>query len=358
MPVNRDDVLNALRQIIDPDLHRDIVSLGFVQDLAIDGPRVSFRIVLTTPACPVKGEMERLAREFVGALPGVETVEVTMDARTTHAAVQSADFLPGVKNSIAVSSGKGGVGKSTVSVNLAVALARTGAEVGLLDADIYGPNIPIMLGAQGEQLYADENKKIIPLEKYGVRFVSMGYFVNPDEPLVWRGPMLHSAIRQLLADVKWGALDYFIIDLPPGTGDAQLSITQLLSLSGAVIVTTPQDVALADARKGLAMFGKVNVPVLGIVENMAFFCCPNCGHESAIFGSDGGRRLAEKSGVPLLGRIPLETSVREGGDAGTPVTIADPEGPVARAFQEAAERLAQRVSIVNLAAESAETLPS
>lgn len=349
MAITQEQVLDALRQIMDPDLHRDIVSLGFVQDIEINDSTVNFRIVLTTPACPVKAQMEQMAREYVGRIPGVRTVNVQMDAQTIHSHMQTADFLPQVRNSIAVSSGKGGVGKTTVSVNLAVALAATGARVGLLDADIYGPNVPIMMGAQDDAIYADANKKIVPLERYGVKFISMGFFVDPDEPVVWRGPMLHSAIRQLLAEVAWGELDYFIIDLPPGTGDAQLSITQLLSLSGAVIVTTPQDVALADARKGLAMFDKVNVPVLGIVENMSYFCCPNCGHEFHIFGSEGGSRVAEKYNVPLLGRIPLETAIREGGDIGQPVTAANPDSPVAKAFRETAERLAQQVSIVNLA---------
>src|SRR6266704_3345489 len=269
-------VLDALRQIKDPNLHKDIVTLGFIKDLKIEGGEVSFRIVLTTPACPVKAEMESAAHEYVSAIPGVQSVKVTMDAEVPKGrGIGDKVSVPGVKNIIAVSSGKGGVGKSTVAVNLAVSLALDGARVGLMDADVYGPNVPIMLGASQARPEVEENK-LIPVEAYGVKLISMAVLQPGDKPLIVRGPILHGLVKQFLSDVKWGELDYLIVDMPPGTGDVQLSLAQLVPVQGAVLVTTPQEVAMADVRKAFNMFEQVHIPVLGIVENMSYFVCPNC----------------------------------------------------------------------------------
>ena len=343
--LNEQLILDSLRQIKDPDLHKDIVALGFVRDLEIDGGNVSFRIVLTTPACPVKAEMESAAKEIVTALPGVTSVAVTMDAEVPKGrGLGEKLVIEGVRNIIAVSSGKGGVGKSTVAVNLAVSLALNGARVGLMDADVYGPNIPIMLGASDARPEVEVNK-LIPIEAFGVKFMSMALLQPGDKPMIVRGPILHGLVKQFLSDVKWGELDYLIVDMPPGTGDVQLSLAQLVPVQGAVLVTTPQNVAVADVRRALRMFETVAIPVLGIVENMSYFIAPDTGTRYNIFGEGGGQRLAETYHVPFLGAVPLGIEVREGGDKGVPVVVSQPDSPQAQAFRKVTEEVARQVSI-------------
>src|SRR6059036_467487 len=342
---NENIVLDALRQIKDPDLHKDIVTLGFIKDLSITNGNVSFRIVLTTPACPVRDEMKNAARELVSAIPGVQSVRVTMDAEVPKGrGLGDKVTVEGVRNIIAVSSGKGGVGKSTVAVNLAVALALDGARVGLMDADVYGPNVPIMLGVDRERPEVDVNK-LIPVEAYGVKLISMAILQPGDKPMIVRGPILHGLVKQFLSDVKWGELDYLIVDMPPGTGDVQLSLAQLVPVQGAVLVTTPQDVAVADVRRALRMFETVAIPILGIIENMSYFVAPDTGRRYNIFGEGGGARLAEMYHVPLLGTIPLGMEVREGGDKGVPVVVSHPESAQSLAFRRVAEEVARYVSI-------------
>jgi ATP-binding protein involved in chromosome partitioning len=338
-------VLDALRTIIDPDLRKDIVTLGFVRDLAINGGDVSFRVVLTTPACPVKEEMEGMAREAVRVLPGVANVNVTMDAEVPQGrGIKNNIAIPGVRNIIAVSSGKGGVGKSTVAVNLAVALALDGASVGIMDADVYGPNVPLMLGTGYGQPEVVGNQ-LQPIQAHGIKMISMAVLVPPDKPMILRGPMLHGVVRQFLSDVNWGELDYLIVDMPPGTGDVQLSLAQLVPVQGAVLVTTPQEVSLSDVRRAVKMFEQVNVPVLGVVENMSYFIAPDTGTKYEIFGKGGGQKLAEEYGLNLLGQIPMGIEVREGGDNGSPVVVSAPESPQAAAFRKVAEEVARQVSI-------------
>ena len=343
--VTEADVYGALAQVKDPDLHKDIVRLGFVKDLKIEGGAVSFRVVLTTPACPVREQLQEQSRAAVAALPGVESVSVTMDAEVPKGRGFGEKLnVEGVRNIVAVSSGKGGVGKSTVAVNLAVSLARDGARVGLMDADVYGPNVPMMLGVANERPQINVNK-LVPLEAHGIRLMSMAVLKPGDEPMIVRGPILHGLVRQFLQDVQWGELDYLIVDMPPGTGDVQLSLAQLVPVQGAVLVTTPQEVALADVRRALRMFEAVNVPVLGVVENMSYFVAPDTGTRYNIFGEGGGRRLSEEYGVPFLGAIPLGMKVREGGDSGVPVVISDPDSPQAESFRRVAEEVARQVSI-------------
>ena len=338
-------ILDALRQIQDPDLHKDIVTLGFIKDLKIEGGAVSFRIVLTTPACPVKEEMEGAAKELVSALPGVQSVSVKMDAEVPKGrGIGDKVSVPGVRNIIAVSSGKGGVGKSTVAVNVAVSLALDGARVGLMDMDVYGPNVPIMLGASEARPEVDVNK-LIPIEAYGVRIMSMAFLQPGDKPMIVRGPILHGLVKQFLSDVKWGELDYLVVDMPPGTGDVQLSLAQLVPVQGAVLVTTPQDVAIADVRRALRMFETVAIPILGVVENMSYFIAPDTGNRYDIFGAGGGEKLAAMYGVPFLGSIPLGIGVREGGDKGVPIVVSQPDSPHAQAFRHVAEEVARQVSI-------------
>lgn len=343
--VTEEAVLNSLRTIIDPDLRKDIVTLGFVRDLIINGGDVGFRIVLTTPACPVKEEMEGMAREAVRVLPGVANVEVTMDAEVPQGrGIKNNVAIPGVKNIIAVSSGKGGVGKSTVAVNLAVALALDGANVGLMDADVYGPNVPLMLGATGTQPEVQGNQ-LIPAKAHGIKMISMALLVPPDKPMILRGPMLHGVVRQFLSDVNWGDLDYLIVDMPPGTGDVQLSLAQLVPVQGAVLVTTPQEVSLSDVRRAVKMFEQVNVPVLGVIENMSYFIAPDTGNRYDIFGKGGGQKLADEYNLNFLGEVPLGMEVREGGDKGVPVVVSAPGSPQAAAFRKVAEEVARQVSI-------------
>src|SRR5262245_20128882 len=342
--ITKDTILAALRAVKDPDLHRDIVSLDFVKDLEIDGSDVRFRLVLTTPACPVKEKLEQEAREAVQGIPGIRRVEVRLEAEVPKGrGVGGKQSVPGIRNIIAVSSGKGGVGKSTVAVNLAAALARTGARVGLLDTDVYGPNVPIMIGLDQEP--QTRGNKLIPLEAYGMKVMSLGFLNRGDRPVVWRGPMLHSAVRQFLYDVEWGDLDYLVVDMPPGTGDAQLSLAQLVPVQGAVLVTTPQEVAMADVRKAFNMFEQVQIPVLGIVENMSYFICSNCKEQHFIFGEGGGQQLAERFNTTLLGKIPISTGIREAGDIGIPIVVGAPESEQALAFKQIAEKVAAQVSI-------------
>lgn len=345
--VDQSAVLDALRAVKDPDLHRDIVSLGFVKDLAVRAGQVSFTIELTTPACPVKDAMREQARAAVSQVPGVTGVEVTMTAavRTARNVESGQAPIPGIKNVVAVGAGKGGVGKTTLAVNLAAALSRLGSRVGIIDGDIYGPNIPIMLGLQSP-LMAEDNK-IVPAEKYGMKVVSMGFLTNDDSPVIWRGPMLHTVIRQFFHDVLWGELDYLVVDMPPGTGDVALSLSQTVPVAGAIVVTTPQEVSLADSRRAVRMYQKLGIPVLGLVENMSYFICPNCEHESDIFGRGGGERTAEAMQVPFLGRVPIYEPIRRGGDEGHPLVISEPDSPAALAFLHAAEQTAAQVSIAS-----------
>jgi ATP-binding protein involved in chromosome partitioning len=347
MAVEAASVLEALKVVQDPDLHRDIVSLGFVKDLRISSGRVSFAIELTTPACPVKDQMRDQARAAVMTLPGVSEVDVQMTAQVRQATLGDGARapLPGVKNIIAVGAGKGGVGKTTVAVNLALALARSGSKVGMIDGDIYGPNVPIMLGLK-TQLTTD-GEKIIPAEKHGLQVISMGFMTGDDAPIIWRGPMLHGALQQFFREVRWEGLDYLVIDMPPGTGDVALSLSQTVPVAGAIVVTTPQLVSLADSRRAVAMYRKLNIPTLGVVENMSYYVCRKCGDEADIFGHGGGEQIAAELKVPFLGRIPIYQPIREGGDSGVPVVVSEPESAASRAFVAAAERAAAQVSIAS-----------
>jgi ATP-binding protein involved in chromosome partitioning len=370
--VTQEAVLNVLRTIQDPDLMKDIVSLGFVTKSDVSGGSVDVVINLTTPACPVKDQMKAEAERKLRALPGVTEVKVAMTAEVRGASGPPRDLAPGVRHFVAVSSGKGGVGKSTVTVNLAVALAQTGARVGILDCDVYGPDIPMMMGLTGEP--EAQGKRLIPKVRYGVKTMSIGYLIPDDKPVIWRGPMVHKLIEQFLGDVDWGQLDYLLVDMPPGTGDAQLSLAQIVPLSGGVLVTTPQAVSTFDVAKAVAMFNQVHVDILGIVENMAGYVvrgrvegarpgaqvvlATGSGEETAtigldgwfetvvnIFGAGGAEKLSQRYNFPVLGRIPLNPVVRVGGDAGDPVVISDPDSPVTRAFKDVAGKLAQRLAI-------------
>jgi ATP-binding protein involved in chromosome partitioning len=345
MPVSEAAVLDALRAVRDPDLHKDIVALKFVKNLQIDDSRVAFTIELTTPACPVKDQMRDQARAAVLQVPGVSAVDVQMTAQVRSAA--AADLgktpVPGVKNVIAVGAGKGGVGKTTVAVNLALALSKMGSRVAIIDGDIYGPNVPIMLGIT-TQLSTD-GQKIVPAEQYGLQLVSMAFLTSDDSPVIWRGPMLHGVIQQFFREVRWDAIDYLVVDMPPGTGDVALSLSQTVPVAGSVVVTTPQVVSVADTRRAVRMYQKLNVPTLGLIENMSHFVCPSCRHESDIFGKGGGESLAAELGIPFLGRIPLYEPIRRGGDTGVPITVGEPNSPAAEAFRAAAERLAAQISI-------------
>ncbi|MBE3087554.1 MAG: Mrp/NBP35 family ATP-binding protein [Chloroflexi bacterium] len=334
--ISVEKILAALGKVQEPELHKDLVTLNMVRDLEIKGEAVSFTILLTTPACPLKGSIEKAARQAALTVPGVKIVNIKMDANIpADGRMRGLLQLP-VRNAIAVASGKGGVGKSTVSANLAVALAQAGARVGLMDADIYGPNIPTMMGIH--EIPATKENKLIPAEAYGVKLMSMGFLVKPGQPLIWRGPMLNSAIRQFLSDVEWGELDYLIIDLPPGTGDVPLSLAQTLPLSGVVIVTLPQAVSLEDASRALEMFRTLEVPILGVIENM----------RGEFFGSGGGEDLARVAKVPFLGALPMEQSVRIGGDTGEPVVASRPDSDAAKALKSIAEQVAARVSVTAL----------
>lgn len=349
MSITREAINEALSQVMEPDLGKDLVTLNMIKDLNVEGKKVSFTVVLTTPACPLKDHIRNACINAVHHLVDSSAeVEVNLEANVTSIRDEKAEILPGVRNTIAIASGKGGVGKSTIAANLAVALASSGARVGLVDTDVYGPSIPTMFGCLDERPVISEQKKIIPLERYGVKLLSMGFLVDPREAVVWRGPMVTSAVRQFLSDAEWGELDYLVMDLPPGTGDVQLTIVQTIPLTGAVIVSTPQEVALADARKGVAMFRQVDVPVLGMVENMAYFTPPELpDRKYYLFGQGGARRLAEELNVPFLGEVPIEEPLREGGDRGNPIVASKDESPAKNALNEMAEVVAQQVALRN-----------
>jgi ATP-binding protein involved in chromosome partitioning len=340
-------VLEVLKSVRFPGLSRDIVSFGFVKDLAVGGGNVSFRLEVQTSSPRAAEEIQRDATEKLRSLPGVNAVTIRLDVREPAPAPPrgavgvpppDASLLPEVRFKIAVASGKGGVGKSTVAANLALALSRLGSQVGLMDSDIYGPSQQMMMGID-EKPFINEANQIVPVERFGVRVMSLGFLMDVDQPVIWRGPMVMKAVEQFLGDVAWGKLDFLVVDMPPGTGDAQLTLTQKIQLSGAVIVTTPQDVALIDARKGLAMFQKVNVPVLGIIENMSFYVCKKCGHREEIFKHGGGKQTAKKLNVPFLGEIPIDPKVAIGGDSGVPIVAAEPKSPVTEAFLSIAEAI-------------------
>jgi ATP-binding protein involved in chromosome partitioning len=344
--LTNDAVLDALKVIQDPDLHKNIVSLGFVKNIVITGADVALTIELTTPACPVKDELKTQAETVLRTLT-TGTVSVTMTSNVaSRQAVPTPKVLYGVRNTIAVASGKGGVGKSTVAVNLAVALAMEGARVGLIDCDIYGPSIPMMMNITDKPKLRGQHLE--PLEKFGVKVMSIGFLVDPSQAVIWRGPMASGAVKQFISDVYWGELDYLIFDLPPGTGDIQLTLVQQIPLTGAVIVTTPQEISLADARKGMAMFQKVNVPLLGLIENMSYFVCSHCGERENIFDAGGGRRAAKEMNIPFLGEIPIDTKLRIGGDIGRPLVESDPWSPQAQVILGIARQLAAQISITNL----------
>ncbi len=350
--MTKEEIIKVLGKIEDPDLHKDIVSLGFVKKVNITDHKVDVEIQLTTPACPVRDEMKVQAVEEIRKLGFIGDVNVVMSSQVvTHNNQIREQILPGVKNTIAVASGKGGVGKSTIAVNLAASLALDGARVAIVDADVYGPSLPLMLGVteKPETQQIDEKRfKIYPVEKFGIKMMSIGFLVDTETPMIWRGPMASGAMKQFLTDVIWDELDYMILDMPPGTGDVQLTVVQTIPLTGAVIVTTPQDVSLADVRRGVRMFEKVNVPILGVIENMSYFVCSHCGHREEIFSHGGGKKTAEKFGVPFLGEIPLYTPIRIGGDIGKPIVLMEPESEQAQIIQSVARRLAARISITNM----------
>jgi ATP-binding protein involved in chromosome partitioning len=341
-------VIEALRSVIDPELHKDIVTLGMAKNIQVRDGAVSLLVTLTTPACPLRETIEKDVRAAVAKVPGVSSVEVKFDAQVPEAKrTQDKAPIAGVKNLIAVASGKGGVGKTTVAVNLAIALRNMGAAVGLLDADVYGPNVPVMLGTS-EQPKALDERTIIPVQAYGLKAISMGLLNPGDKPLIWRGPMLHSVMQQFLRNVRWGQLDYLVVDLPPGTGDVQLSLIQSVAVSGAVIVTTPSIVALTDVRKAVEMFRQVNVEILGVVENMSYFSCPHCQGRIDVFGHGEGARMAQNFGLSFLGEIEIDPQIRIGGDTGKPVASLGEDAPGAKSIYAMARNMAARLSVVNL----------
>jgi len=343
MPISKDSALAALRKVMDPELHRDLVSLDMVKDLAVDGTAVSLKVELTTPACPLK---DTIGKDVEAALKaaGATSVKIAWGAQVRSApGVAQGQIAPGVKNIILVGAGKGGVGKSTVAINLAVSLAQSGAKVGILDADIYGPSVPILTGLT-ERPTSVDGKSISPLHAHGISVMSIGFLIDPDQALIWRGPMATGALLQLLRDVDWGELDYLVLDLPPGTGDIPLTLAQNVKAAGVVLVSTPQDVALADVIRAKLMFDKVNIPVLGLVENMSAFICPHCQHETAIFDKGGARKAAEKMGIRFLGEVPIDLAIRQGGDQGVPVCAGAPDSPQAKAFAAVAGNVAGAVS--------------
>jgi ATP-binding protein involved in chromosome partitioning len=342
--VTQEQVLSALRGVQDPDLHKDIVTLGFVKEVHIAAGEVDFTVELTTPACPVKDQMKEQAEQLVAALPGVTAARAKMTADVRARGGFGRQAITGIRNILAVGAGKGGVGKSTTAVNLAIALQRKGARVGLMDADVYGPNIPQMLGIVGQPDVTEE-KRILPPEAYGIKVISMGMLVPPDQAIIWRGPMLHSAVQQFMRDVEWGELDYLVVDLPPGTGDVAISMAQSVPMAGAVVVTTPQGVSISDVRKAVGMFRQLNIPVLGVVENMNTFACPHCKEHTDIFGHGGGERMAQDLSIPFLGGVPIDVRVRTGGDEGQPIVAVAPESAAGAAFIDVAGKVAAQISI-------------
>jgi ATP-binding protein involved in chromosome partitioning len=345
MTITKEAILAALSKVQEPELHKDLVTLNMIRELQIKDEIVSFTIMLTTPACPLRGQIEKEAKQAVMSVEGVKSVDIKWDSDVPNDGRMRGLVKMPIRNAIAVGSGKGGVGKSTVSVNIAVALAQSGARVGLMDADIYGPNVPTMLGV--EKLPPPQGPRLIPAQAYGIKMISMGLLVKPGQPLIWRGPMLNSAIRQFLGDVEWGELDYLIVDLPPGTGDASLSLAQALPLSGAVIVTLPQLVSLEDASRGLNMFRTLEVPILGIIENMSYLDLPD-GTRMDIFGSGGGEQLAQSTQANFLGKIPIDQNVRIGGDSGKPILVSHPDSAAANALREIAQKIAAQISVAAL----------
>jgi ATP-binding protein involved in chromosome partitioning len=340
-------VLDALKRVADPDLGVDLVTLKYVKDkdITIEGGRVAVAVEMATPSPSKREAVAARVKEVIAALPGVEDVQVATRfvVKSVSAPEHGKPPLPGVKNVIAVGAGKGGVGKTTVSVNLAVALSKCGAKVGVLDADIYGPNVPIMLGLQAE--LKTDGKRIRPAEKYGLQIVSMGFLTQDDSPVIWRGPMLHSAIQQFCREVAWTDLDYLVVDMPPGTGDVALSLSQTVPAAGAIVVTTPQQVSLADSRRAVRMYQKLNIPTLGLVENMSFYECTNCHHHADIFGHGGGEQIAEQLAIPFLGRLPLYQPIRVGSDRGIPLVIAEPDSAGTRAFMDVAEATMAQLAV-------------
>ncbi len=346
--ITETQVLDALSKVMDPELNKDLVSLNMIRDILIEENNVRFSLILTTSACPLKKEIEESARTAVETIEGIGTVLVDVGAEVPKAkGLPDKQPIPGIKNIIAVASGKGGVGKSTIAVNLALSLSKSGASVGILDADVFGPSVPMMMGVH-EQPQSTDDEKIIPIEAHGIKIMSVGFMLDEETPLVWRGPLVMQLVKQFLIGVEWGELDYLVIDLPPGTGDVQLTLVQTVPVTGAVIVTTPQDIALLDARRAIKMFGEVKVPVLGIVENMSFFVCPHCNEKTEIFSHGGGKKTSERYGVPLLGHIPLDPTIREGGDAGKPVVLSEPDSPQTLAIQKVTGHVAAQISIFDL----------
>ena len=347
--ITEEQILTALKTVKDPDLHRDIVSLGFVKNIKIKDGNIHFDLELTTPACPVKDQLKQECESKIQNLPGVSSVEISMTSQVrSRPEFGTSAVLPRVRNVVAIASGKGGVGKSTVTANLALALAKTGAKVGLLDCDVYGPSMPLMFGLVGRQPHVTPEQKILPLEAHGISLMSIGFLSSDKTPVIWRGPMVHQILQQFLTRVEWGELDYLLLDLPPGTGDAQLTLTQTAAISGAVIVTTPQEVSLIDARKGLQMFEKVNVPVLGLIENMSYYACSDCGKVVNIFKRGGGERMSQELGVPLLGEIPIDPEIVETGDQGKPIVVAKPGSQSAKIYQIIAGAIAAQLSIAHM----------
>jgi len=357
---SQEKVLEALKTVQDPELHRDIVSLGMVKNLAVNNGTVAFKVELTTPACPLRESIEADCKKALAAIPGINHIDIAFGAqvRGSKAGAGQTDLLPTVKNVVLVAAGKGGVGKSTVAANLAVALKAYGASAGLLDADIYGPSVPIIMGVKGEpqKIEVDGAYKIAPTLAHGVPVMSIGFFLDADQAVIWRGPMLGKALHQLMADVHWGELDYLVVDMPPGTGDVQITFSQQLKVSGALLVATPQNVALADVIRAKTMFDKVMIPIVGIVENMSYFVCDGCGKKHEIFSRGGARRAAERFNIPYLGEIPITPALREGGDKGVPILIQDPKSEVSKSFLEIAAKLAGQLSIASERAQRAQGL--
>ncbi|HEY0880152.1 MAG TPA: Mrp/NBP35 family ATP-binding protein [Archangium sp.] len=353
MSVQERDVLAAMSTVMDPDLNQNLVQAGMVKDLRIEGGSVKLRIELTTPACPLKDKIKADAEAALKKVAGVQSLAIEMTAQVRAKPTSKDQLLPQVKNVLLVGAGKGGVGKSTVALNLACALARHGATVGLLDADFYGPSVPVMTGVNKRPVSRD-GKVLEPIDVHGIKVMSIGFLIEADQALIWRGPMLQGALMQLVRDVNWGELDYLVVDLPPGTGDIPLTVAQQLKSSGAVLVTTPQDVALADVIRAKQMFDKLNIPILGIVENMSQFICPHCGKGTHIFDTGGGKKASDMMEISFLGEVPLELSIRQGGDKGLPIVVGQPDGAEGQAFMGLAQKVAQRVSVEN----AARTAPS